>query len=359
MRQSDNGYWYIWYNRVDRETLKTRNKRIAAQVFAIKCQEKRDEKLRSLTPKVEKPFKEFITEYTKWRAEEGKSAKTVDMDDLALRLLLEHTGNKNMGMISTHDVDTFHAAIMQSRKYKTPTGKEKVKQGCAKSTVNVYIRHLKVAFNRATRWGYILTNPYTDVKQYTEDEHEVPFLTQFQITDVLLPAIEEPDFRSMILVYLYTGCRGSEVCNMHRRDISIDEDTGRIFITIPKTKTHRARRIPISKALADVVATLPAKGYLFPRWRHVQTVSKKLKRYLRQVGLGHMWLHGLRHTTTSHLTMKGVPDRAKMEMLGHTQASTLKRYDHLSPDYLIEVADKLDFTKTQKPVKLVAGKRRK
>ena len=111
--------------------------------------------------------------------------------------------------------------------------------------------------------------------------------------------------------------------------------------------------------MVEILKQLPVKGYLFPRWRNVETVSKKLKRYLRLVGLGHMSLHGLRHTNISHLTMKGVPDEAIMKMSGHTQKSTLKRYQHLSPDYLIEIADKLHFEEKTTPVQLVPKKKAK
>ncbi len=360
MRQEEGGYWYIYYGRRARVSLKTKDKRIATQVFAVKKQEQRDEKIRALTPLTEKPFADFIEEYTKWRAKEEKSAKTVRMDNLALRLLLEHTGNKPMNLISNKDVDEFHGWIMQPRMVKTPTGKDKLMKGCAKTSVNVYIRHLKVAFRRAMRWGYITKNPYSEVSQYTEDEKEVQFLTEKQITEILLPAFkpQDEDFKSMILAYLYTGGRGSEVCNMHRKDITIDEETDRQFILFPKTKTHRARFVPLSKGMIEILEHLPEKGFLFPRWRNVETVSKKLKRYLRKVGLGHMWLHGLRHTNISLLTMKGVPDEAIMRNSGQTQKSTLKRYQHLSPGYLLEVADKLHFEEKKQSVAIVQKKKK-
>ena len=54
------------------------------------------------------------------------------------------------------------------------------------------------------RWGYITKNPYSEVSQYTEDEKEVQFLTEKQITEILLPAFkpQDEDFKSMILEYL-------------------------------------------------------------------------------------------------------------------------------------------------------------
>ncbi len=72
--------------------------------------------------------------------------------------------------------------------------------------------------------------------------------------------------------------------------------------------------------------------------------------------MGHMWLHGLRHTNISHLTMKGLPEAAIMKMTGHAQQNTLKRYRHLARDYLAYAADKLSFQE-EKSIRLVKDKK--
>jgi integrase len=92
-----------------------------------------------------------------------------------------------------------------------------------------------------------------------------------------------------------------------------------------------------------ILAQLPEEGYLFPRWRKPQTVSHKLKRILRSIGRGDMWLHGLRHNTATKLSRKGYPVKARMKLLGHVQMSTMLRYDHPDDNDLIDAGNSLHF----------------
>jgi integrase len=343
MRQGTNGYWYIWYDQHTRESLKTKDKVVARGVFAVKKNERREKAIDAMTPKMAKPLSSFMEEYLPYREADGRAAHTVDMDSLALRLLVEYLGDKVMSAIQSQDIDLFHAWLMTPKKIRTPAGKDKVKKGCSKASVNVYIRHLKIACKTALRWGYVRDNLYAGVKQYKVEDKAVTPLTREEITEILLPAIPDKyaDFRDLVALYLYLGGRGYEICQARAEQLI--EVNGRRMFVIPKTKTHKARVVPIPREALSIIDRLPDEGQLFPRWQRVQTVSHKLKRYLRACGLGHQWLHGLRHTNISHLTMAGVPTKAIMDLVGQTQESTLDRYRHLSPEYLIEVADGVSF----------------
>jgi integrase len=50
---------------------------------------------------------------------------------------------------------------------------------------------------------------------------------------------------------------------------------------------------------------------------------------------GYTW-HGNRHTFASRLAMNGVPDRTIMQLGGWKSERMVKRYSHLSADYLRE-----------------------
>ncbi|HUJ89062.1 MAG TPA: phage integrase SAM-like domain-containing protein [Syntrophorhabdales bacterium] len=351
LRQAKNGYFYVWYDRWKRDSLKTTDKDIAVQIFALKKREKRDEDLEKLQPKTTKKLAAFETEYVKWRRESGKEANTVRADSLALRLLLESVGDIPLNDITVKDIDQFHAWLRQPKPTRTKTGKAKVKDGCSASTVNMHIRHLKVAFKKALAWGYVVANIYADVKQDKVEEKKVRPLTRDQVNNVLLPVIPAAydDFKHLIEMYLYLGGRGCEICQADASQI-VKSESGRKFLWIPKTKTHKERWVPIPTAALPILDLLPKDGPLWPRWQNVETVSKKLKKYLRACGLGHMWLHGLRHTNISMQIMKGTPTRAVMAIVGQTSEKAMKRYEHLDPDYLAEVSDTLDFTSSnQRP----------
>ena len=346
MRQGSNGYWYIYWTNRDRESLKTRDKNIARQVFNLRKLETRDAELQALAKKAP-TLQGFHDEYIAFRKGEGNAKATVDNDSLALRSLLEYTGDKLISDIDSRDVDKFHAWLMTPRMIKTPKGKDKLFDGCKKASVNCYIRHLKSAFNRAVRWGYIAKSPYGGIKQYPEPEQPFRELTDTEIREKLLPAIKEVDFRLMIQACLQLGARGGEICAAHR-DWITEEESGdggkRKWLVFPDTKRHMSRKVPIGPEMEAILSQLPEKGYLFPRWRRVQTVSHKLKKILRKIGRGDQWLHGLRHNTATKLSRNGHPLRARMKLLGHKQMSTMLRYDHSDDRDLIAAGDSLHFT---------------
>jgi site-specific recombinase XerD len=50
----------------------------------------------------------------------------------------------------------------------------------------------------------------------------------------------------------------------------------------------------------------------------------------------------LRHNTATYLLAAGVPVRAAMEFLGHSQVTTTMRYQHVLPTMLDDAAARLE-----------------
>jgi integrase len=107
--------------------------------------------------------------------------------------------------------------------------------------------------------------------------------------------------------------------------------------------------------MEEVLKQLPNKGYLFPSYRNVSTVSKKLKRILRTIpivegsdpkegNLGDgMWLHGLRHDTSHKMSRKGVPLKVRMELTNHKSIQSMLRYEHPDDQDLREGANVIHY----------------
>jgi integrase len=340
LKQRPNGYWYVYWDRHARDTLKTKDKAAAQRRFDIVIRDKAGATVVALTPKADTHLSVFIKQYLEWRATgDGKARGTVINDGNVLKSLLRFTGNKPMSHIRPRDVDAFHAHLRSVRSIKGQT-----LPAVRTSTLNNYVRVLKTAFKRAFRWGFISVNPYEDVKQLPQDHAEAPFLSREDIEERFLPALRtypEP-FQNLLELYLYTGARREELCKMTADRIK--KQGGRVFLDISKSKTHESRLVPVlSEEALAVIERLPKVGFLFPGCTKPNAMTEKVKELFRSCGLGHLHLHSLRHTTTSHLAMAGVQDKALMLLLGHTEPATLKRYQHLKPDYLEEVMGKLSF----------------
>lgn len=134
-------------------------------------------------------------------------------------------------------------------------------------------------------------------------------------------------FRSMGLswsrdaarVAFYTGWRISEVLMAQ----PVDLHNG-LALMIPDTKNGLPRMVPVHQKVEHLVRRhWPPK---VTKW----TVSKKLKKALRAMGLGHARLHDLRHSAASEMINADVDLYTVGAVLGHKSQVSTARYAHLA-----------------------------
>lgn len=155
----------------------------------------------------------------------------------------------------------------------------------------------------------------------------------------------------LLIIYLWTGTRGSESVQMEAEEISREKDV--LWWTIPKVKTKNARhpnagdlRVPLFGRAREVVErrlALCPKGYLFPSRGKVPHIEQK------NVGVAvhyHMpysmtrpqndrprlpvtrWApHDLRRTVRTILASMGCPDEIAEAVLGHMPAGVKGTYN--------------------------------
>ncbi len=153
-----------------------------------------------------------------------------------------------------------------------------------------------------------------------------------------------------ILETLYsTGVRVSELVDLNRNDIELDEQTIHV-----RGKGKRERIVPLgSHALAAIRHYLLLQEgdqrFAFLRERAManpnvalfinknggrlssRSVRRKLDKYLRVAGLDlTISPHTLRHSFATHLLDNGADLRSVQELLGHQSLSTTQVYTHLS-----------------------------
>jgi site-specific recombinase XerD len=72
-------------------------------------------------------------------------------------------------------------------------------------------------------------------------------------------------------------------------------------------------------------------------------VYHAFNRLLKQAGLPETYrVHDLRHSTATHLLAAGVDPRIVMNIMGWSQISMLKRYQHVLPEMLDDAARRLE-----------------
>lgn len=161
----------------------------------------------------------------------------------------------------------------------------------------------------------------------------------------------------VILGLGFTGLRVGELASLRWRDVDLSRgmlnltnDPARRAATGDerrRTKSRQDRSLPINKKLWAALRSRPhhADGYIFrgprggrldPDSLRVFFVSDVIKPLTNrfpsnpgEVGFSNGRLHSFRHFFCSWAANQGVPERALMSWLGHSDSAMIKRYYHL------------------------------
>jgi len=136
-------------------------------------------------------------------------------------------------------------------------------KGRTPATYNRYLTLIKVIFNRAIEWDVISSNPANYVKPLEENNQRERYLSQTEITRLLL-ALEHAPFNAAnaIKLALFTGQRIGNIRSAKWEDIS------ETYWLIPKTKSGKSHRVPLSPEARDILNSQRAinstGNYIFP-----------------------------------------------------------------------------------------------
>jgi integrase len=145
-----------------------------------------------------------------------------------------------------------------------------------------------------------------------------------------------PEREAEVLTALHSGMRRSE----QYRTAQVPEgglkwvhiNLRASVIRFPRSKSGRAREIPINSILRKALVSVPrsTSPYVFDS----SDPGKWFEKACRAAGIKDFSWHCLRHTFATRLVMAGVLIRAVAELMGHTELQTTLRYAHLAPGCL-------------------------
>jgi len=274
-----------------------------------------------------------------------QAEKTIETNNLAFASFIRTAGDRRIDEVTDEDV----------RKWKRRLDREKK----SKTTISMYHRALRAAFNRAIKWKLADNNPFEIVEVASwkkRDGREKDM--EYDEVRLLLTAIDEEGeerFGQFIRFLLYSAARRNEILYLKVEDLDLQAMTMRIR----SEKTDRDLDLPINKALRRVIGAmrLPVSGYIFTskstmwgkekdkRPWNKDWVTHRFKWYIRKLGLPESYsLHSLRHTYATYLRKRGVPVDIVQKLLGHASSrTTSENYDHSIALHFRAQADLVDF----------------
>jgi integrase len=285
-------------------------------------------KLYGEKPSYERSQKYFIGYWEK----EGDEPQ--DWKDMSLT---EHFGDYKVFQITPQDIEQFR----KKRKDTPVRGKwdQEKKAHSEKErsevTVNRELEILRHMLNKAVEWGWLDENPFKRFKEpvfYQEKNDRVRFLEEEEITRLLEAA--PPYLQNIIKAALYTGLRKSDLLRLKWSDVNLE----RGFLSYQEAKKRDQLRF---KYLNEDMINLLMKirvgqdGFIFhgPDGKPLKDIKRSFVTALRKAGIQGFHFHDLRHTSASHLLMRGASLKSVQEHLGHSTIAMTQRYSHLSQDF--------------------------
>lgn len=224
--------------------------------------------------------------------------------------------------------------------------------GTSDITINSSIQSIKRVCKFAKESGIVKENLLDNFKKIRIDKQDdVRILSKHELSIIERLAEKSPN-RDEFFFLVRTGCRVSEMISLEVDDIDFEKN--RFKVSAKKSKSRATRYVPMTIGVKELIEKKCAaakeknKKYLFANrrgkkhssnciWKSFRTILNRAKK--EGINIDGVRVHTLRSTYVSHMVMSGV-DRIKiMKIVGHSSFQTMKKYLHLSEDYIQDVPE--------------------
>jgi site-specific recombinase XerD len=183
-------------------------------------------------------------------------------------------------------------------------------------------------------------NPANPVKGARREEKEPGILHKEQYKALFYEASDHPGDYAIIMTFLQTGIRLSELANLMIDDVDLEQK----LLTVRQGKGKKDRQIPlvdeVAKALHnylryrntqlvldDEVLFLAKNGTSL----NVSSIKYIVAKYVKKAGIRKkVSVHTLRHTFGAHKADKNIGIATLQELMGHKKKETTLKYIHLA-----------------------------
>lgn len=209
------------------------------------------------------------------------------------------------------------------------------------ATINKITSVLSTLLNELRQLGYKLDD--VKYKRQKEQQGRPDFFKEDEVDSILEAAKLRDDYlllHDSTVFALKTGCRQGEMLRLTDADVDFNRRT----ITFLNTKNGSDHVIKMHDDLVDILERRMLQRIderLFP-WRDKDELLRAFKKAMEAASLepGRVW-HTLRHTTATWLCERGVPLRAVMGVLNHSNVETTLRYAKASDKSVAAAIDML------------------
>ena len=202
---------------------------------------------------------------------------------------------------------------------------------------------LNSILNHGVRLGVLPRNPAKGIRPNPKRKM-TRFLSRDEQTRLLAALKTVPEHfqthAEIIRMLLFTGCRKGEILTLKWQDVAGHDEKG-ATLALSDSKTG-ARTIWLGDEARAVLTRQEdlqsqsslASDYVFPHPhggnRPLASVDGFWHGLRKEIGLGDVRLHDLRHTFASKAVRQGIPLPVLSKLLGHSTLAMTMRYTHLT-----------------------------
>jgi integrase len=250
-------------------------------------------------------------------------------DESRMKRLTEWWGSRDAESITTAETERQLSDAARDEKW-------------APSTFNHYRALVMLVYREGRRAEKVNVNPARDVRHRREDNSRVRYLTDAE--EQRLRKIIEADYPEHLPELELAVSTGLRKGSMYSLTWPMVDWNGRM-VNIPTSKNGEALHIPLNNAALAALRTVYQCGEKTGRVFQSEKTGKPLANSrhwfedaLEKAKITDFVWHDLRHCFATKLRMKGAKLEDISELLGHKSLTMTKRYAHLGPNQLHEVA---------------------
>jgi site-specific recombinase XerD len=273
---------------------------------------------------------------------EGKSEKTIYSYTLSARLLTEFLEDRSRPVtvdVAKDDIRDFITEQGTPRMITDSVGRKH--KGGSPATALVRFKALQQFFKHCVEEEELEASPMAGMRAPQVKDAPVPIVPDDALAELLKTrsgkTLEDRRDTAILRVFLDTGCRLSEVTNLRRSDVDIDNQTIRVLGKGSKVRVVTFG-LKTSQALDRYLRALERErperladpdGWLWiGRVGRLNTtgISNVLHRMCDDAGIERLHWHQLRHTFAHQWLAEGGTEGDLMALAGWESRSMLDRY---------------------------------